>query len=133
MMMTDQPKYEWATPFEWLTWAVAENKVSTDELLNLLSKVDSDLIQDEFQSAMNEDGYFDVYKTCPDCGEEIKIGVDGVEEASFADHGKCWSCHQEWMMGNTQTCPSCHSRNIGPDGDGMSCDDCQTFWGAELD
>lgn len=37
------------------------------------------------------------YFWCPVCQQEIR--VDGVEITSFHDHGKCWSCHHEWMLG----------------------------------
>lgn len=36
------------------------------------------------------------YDLCPSCGEDIKL--DSVEEASFASHGKCYSCHKEWQI-----------------------------------
>jgi hypothetical protein len=47
--------YKWASPFDWL----ADSDVSASELLHIIKNhVDADVIQDHFQSSMEEDGYF---------------------------------------------------------------------------
>ena len=54
-------KYQWANPYEWLeemarsAWSLQRCK---SELLALAAKLDSDQLQDEYQSEMEETGYF---------------------------------------------------------------------------
>jgi len=50
---------KFATAHEWLSHAVREGTVSKEDLLTLCLGLDSDVIQDMFQSQMDEDGYFD--------------------------------------------------------------------------
>ena len=51
---------------------------------------DRDLI-DTLQVEYSENG-----RECPVCGHYIVM--DGIEDASFKDHGKCHSCHKERQM-----------------------------------
>lgn len=52
--------YRYNNPHEWLDDAVKNGKVSVVELLSFIhSSCDSDSIQDNFQSLMDSDGYFD--------------------------------------------------------------------------
>lgn len=63
--MTD-PSYRWATPQEWLKQAYFEDKIKGIELLNLCLGLDADTIQNQFESAMDADGYFDeTFKPAP--------------------------------------------------------------------
>lgn len=59
--MNAQEKYRWATPYEWLleksrSWPLEQCRT---EMLNLARLHDQDTLQDEYQSEMDEDGYFD--------------------------------------------------------------------------
>lgn len=53
------PRYRWATGYEWLRSAWRRGRISWSEVCLLLATIDSDTIQEHFQSAMDEDGYFD--------------------------------------------------------------------------
>src|SRR5215469_8923213 len=60
MNETTKPRYKWDSPFEWLKekadcWP-AETLYKS--LMDLAVQVDSDTIQDLFQTMMEEDGYF---------------------------------------------------------------------------
>jgi len=69
--------YKWNNPHEWL-------RFSGEDLWPLVEKyVDADQIQDMFESAMDEDGYFTEFicpncehdtVTCPECGDEFEHG-----------------------------------------------------------
>ncbi len=59
-----EPRYRWACPFDWLTERLADlaRRGAIEELWEhagtLASQLDSDQIQDLFQSEMDADGYF---------------------------------------------------------------------------
>lgn len=58
-------QYRWATAHDWLR----EKYDIPEEVWCLLDQVDSDTIQDYFQSEMDEDGYFDaLIGNCAECG-----------------------------------------------------------------
>lgn len=59
-MNTKKKVYKWASPYEWLAevsqgWPLERCRV---EMLNLAIKHDSDTLQTEYESEMDEDGYF---------------------------------------------------------------------------
>ena len=51
--------YRWASPLEWLREQILEAFDARDYALTLLGLVDSDQVQDEYQGAMEADGYFE--------------------------------------------------------------------------
>lgn len=53
------PKYKWDSPHHWLLDAIHRRVVTSEELWLLIQKVDADEIQDQFQSTMTEEGYFE--------------------------------------------------------------------------
>jgi hypothetical protein len=55
------PSYKWATAHEWLAeYAKGLSEAQLyHELMELASKLDSDTIQDIYQSDMSADGYFE--------------------------------------------------------------------------
>jgi hypothetical protein len=56
--------YKFETAHAWLDYAVRDGKISTAELLSFIHIIaDSDQIQDNFQSLMDADGYFDDEET----------------------------------------------------------------------
>ena len=74
-------KYKWANPHEWLLDKI-DNEWTPEEIQAFARQAartaDSDDIQDEFQSDMDADGYFDPLcphghfiadKSCEECGE----------------------------------------------------------------
>ena len=59
-MHTKKKTYKWANPYEWLDEVSQEwdrNKLRF-ELLEIAAKLDSDQLQDIYQSDMDQDGYF---------------------------------------------------------------------------
>ena len=60
-MHTKNKTYKWANPYEWLNEASREwdcNKLRF-ELMEIAVKLDSDQLQDIYQSDMDQDGYFE--------------------------------------------------------------------------
>jgi hypothetical protein len=56
------PKYKWDSPQEWLTGKInATDDVSVlrSIMTSVIDRLDSDQIQDVFQSEMDKDGYFE--------------------------------------------------------------------------
>ncbi len=59
-MADDKPRYKWSSPMEWLD----EASIGWDaerlrfNMLVLAQKLDSDVLQDEYQYDMEQDGYF---------------------------------------------------------------------------
>ena len=51
--------YKFESAYEWLKWAYANKKIYDSDLLLLLATMDDDTIQDQFESIMDETGYFD--------------------------------------------------------------------------
>ena len=56
-----KPQYKWASPLDWLNtrsnrWT---KKELHDTLIQVASKLDSDTLQDCFETEMYKDGYFE--------------------------------------------------------------------------
>lgn len=66
--------YKWANPYEWLMGRIdgldQENLDDVAQLVGIAKLLATDLtgdqIQDAFQSAMSNDGYFEQWVVCPD-------------------------------------------------------------------
>ncbi len=57
-------KYKWNNPYEWIIEKVSEwdENQLRHEIVEILSHIDIDTIQDIYQSDMEKDGYFNKIK-----------------------------------------------------------------------
>lgn len=95
-MSSNEHRYKWASPYDWLseqaaTWT--RERLLT-ELRNLAVKLDSDTLQDEYQTEMDSDGFF----------EEIHDHTEGDEHYE-GPASECPICERQEAEGR-EFCPA---------------------------
>jgi len=79
--------YEWETAYGWL-----RGKYSLpDQIWSLLSTLDSDTIQDQFQDEMDADRYFDLLfdVPCNACGRRVYSDPNGTDDLDGQECRRC--------------------------------------------
>ena len=91
-------KYRWATAFEWLK---EKHLDGVDVgIVNLLAGLDSDTIQDQYQSEMDADGYFQELDNCALCEDEKP--VDELIKCKDCDQRFCNACIDDHGCGEDE-------------------------------
>lgn len=95
--------YQWSSPMMWFL-EVADDIMMRDVIT---THVDHDAIQDMYQNAMVEDGYFDKMHKCPGCKELRKLDescqctgcgklfCDDCLSSDHEDNPVCWDCYED--------------------------------------